>query len=385
MDNRNKVLINYNIILVLLLLFLSSCVAIYFAQQTHQYTTNFVVRQILWYIVGVPIIIGVMQPDEEQWRNITWIFYGVCIFLLILLIVAPASIAPVRNGAKCWFVLPAIGSIQPSEFMKVGLILTLSKLIYDHNAKHLHKTLKTDILLIGKLSIATFIPIALIMKQPDLGTALVMMFLYFVMLLVSGISWKLLVPVITATAGIGTLVIYLVLADPLLLQKYLHVSTYQFDRINSWLRPQEYAKTLAYNYLQTVRAIGSGMMSGHFHSGSKVYIPEKQSDFIFSAIGENFGFIGSSFVICLFMSLVFNIILVGLKTKDAYSSYICAGIIGVIVFHVFENVGMDIGILPITGIPLPFISYGGSSLLSNMFAIGLVLNISSRNRSFFFD
>jgi rod shape determining protein RodA len=240
-------------------------------------------------------------------------------------------------------------------------------------------------LLIGKLSIATFIPIVLIMKQPDLGTALVIIFLYFVMMLVSGISWKLLIPVIFATAGIGTLVIYLVLADPLLLQKYLHVSTYQFDRINSWLRPQDYAKTLAYNYLQTVKAIGSGMMSGHFQSGSKVYIPEKQSDFIFSAIGENFGFVGSSIVICLFMTLIFNIILVGLKTKDAYSSYICAGIIGVIVFHVFENVGMDIGLLPITGIPLPFISYGGSSLLSNMFAIGLVLNISSRNRSYFFD
>ena len=184
--------LDFGLVLILMLLFISSCVAIYSAQTTGQYNENFLLKQIIWYIAGSGIIAAVVILDSEQWMKITWYVYGIGIALLAFLIVAPESIAPYINGAKSWYKVPGLGSLQPSEFVKVFLILALSRVIVEHHQKHLIKTIQTDLWLLMKLGIVTLVPLLFVMQQPDLGTSLVFIAILLGMIFVSGISWKIL-------------------------------------------------------------------------------------------------------------------------------------------------------------------------------------------------
>jgi rod shape determining protein RodA len=167
---------------------------------------------------------------------------------------------------------------------------------------------------------------------------------------------------------------------PEFLAKYLGVKQYQFGRIYAWLNPEGYKSAEGYHLLNSLKAIGSGQIFGKGVGHGQVYIPENHTDFIFSVIGEQFGFIGTSIVISLFFLLIYHIIKVSIETTEPFNSYLCTGVISLFVFHVFQNVGMTIGLLPITGIPLPFISYGGSSLIGSMMAIGLIFSIRWHHR-----
>ena len=377
---------NWTLTLLLFLFFLISCIAIYSAQSTGQYVgRNFMVNQIFWYGVGAVIIAVTIFFDSFQYKKLAWILYGFGLLLLIGVYVAPESIAPIRNGAKSWFLIGGLGQIQPSEFVKVFLILALSRVITSHHEKNPIKTLKTDFILLLKLGITTAAPVGLIMLQPDLGTALVILSILTGIILVSGISWKIIVPIYGAAAALGTGIIYLVVKMPEFLEKYLHVQTYQFNRIYSWLDPYTYASGSSYHLVKSLSAIGSGLISGKGFRNGEVYVPEAHTDFIFSVIGEEYGFIGGSIVISLYFLLIYHLIKTALDTNDPFNSYVCTGIISMIAFHVFQNIGMTIQVLPITGIPLPFISYGGSSLMGNMFAMGLVYSIHFHHRNYMFS
>lgn len=377
---------NWTLTLLLFLFFLISCIAIYSAQSTGQYVgRNFMVNQIFWYGVGAVIIAVTIFFDSFQYKKLAWILYGFGLLLLIGVYIAPESIAPIRNGAKSWFLIGGLGQIQPSEFVKVFLILALSRVITSHHEKNPIKTLKTDFILLLKLGITTAAPVGLIMLQPDLGTALVILSILTGIILVSGISWKIIVPIYGAAAALGTGIIYLVVKMPELLEKYLHVPTYQFNRIYSWLDPYTYASGSSYHLVKSLSAIGSGLISGKGFRNGEVYVPEAHTDFIFSVIGEEYGFIGGSIVISLYFLLIYHLIKTALDTNDPFNSYVCTGIISMIAFHVFQNIGMTIQVLPITGIPLPFISYGGSSLMGNMFAMGLVYSIHFHHRNYMFS
>ncbi|MEH6917437.1 FtsW/RodA/SpoVE family cell cycle protein, partial [Priestia megaterium] len=354
---RKKTVLNYNIIFLLIVLCCISCLAIYSAQKTGQYKENFVLQQLIWYGVGTGIIILVMRIDTEQLYRLTWFLYGLNLFILIALVVSPEAIAPTRNGAKSWFVLPGLGSIQPSEFMKMTLIFTLSRINVVHNEKFRVRTIESDIKLLLKLTVFTIIPIGLIMLQPDMGTSLVLIAIFLGLVFISGISWKILTAVFGTVGAIFGTAFYMVLYHAEILKDYFGVQPHQFNRIYSWINPEEYASSLSYNYMRTITAIGSGTVSGKGFGQGVVYVPEKHSDFIFGAIGEDYGFIGSSIVISVFMLLIYSIVSIVLRSKDDFSKYICTGVIAYIVFHTFQNIGMDIGLLPITGIPLPFISY----------------------------
>ena len=376
--------LDFGLVLILMMLFLSSCIAIYSAQTTGQYNENFLVKQIVWYLAGSGIIAAVIILDSEQWMKITWYFYGIGIALLAFLIVAPESIAPYINGAKSWYKVPGFGSLQPSEFVKVFLILALSRVTVEHHQKHLIKTIQTDLWLLIKLGIVTFVPLLFVMQQPDLGTSLVLIAILLGMIFVSGISWK----ILTAIFGSGLIFIgtifYFILWQPDILEKYLGVKQYQFARIYSWIDPYNYQDSSGYQLTRSLLAIGSGETSGKGFGTREVYLPESHSDFIFSVIGEEFGFIGASILVSLFFMLIYHITKVGMETKNSFYTYICVGVISMITFHVFENIGMTIGLLPITGIPLPFISYGGSSLLGNMFAMGLIFSIRYHQKRYMF-
>ena len=377
---------DWTLTLLLFLFFLVSCAAIYSAQASGQYgEKNFLIMQVFWYVIGAAIISVSIFIDSYQYKRLSWYLYGFGLILLIAVYVAPESIAPIRNGAKSWFVIRGIGQIQPSEFVKIFLILALSRLITNHQEKNLEKTLKTDFLLLLKLGLTTAVPLGLIMLQPDLGTGLVILSILTGLILISGISWKIIIPIYGLGASLGGLIFYLVLIKPEFLEKYLHVQTYQFNRIYAWLDPENHETDSSFHLMRSIRAIGSGLITGKGLGHREVYIPEAHTDFIFSVIGEEYGFVGGSIVVGLFFLLIYHLIKTSLETNDPFNTYVCTGIISVITFHVFQNIGMTIQVLPITGIPLPFISYGGSSLMGNMFAMGLVYSIRYHHKTYMFS
>src|SRR3954454_20291565 len=234
--------IDWALTLILFLFFLVSCVSIYSGQASGQYgETNFLLQQIFWYMVGAVIIGVVMYFDSDQLKKLTWFLYGFGILLLLILAVAPeTALTPKINGAQSWFQLP-IGSIQPSEFMKVFLILALSRTVQDHNEKVLNKTIKTDYRLMFKIGLVTGLPIGLVMVQPDLGTSLVMLAIMTGVIFVSGISWKIILAIYGLGVTLASVILYFVIWAPQILEKYLHVKSYQFDRIYAWLDPQNNA------------------------------------------------------------------------------------------------------------------------------------------------
>ncbi|TYS73341.1 rod shape-determining protein RodA [Rossellomorea aquimaris] len=378
--------IDWGLIFLLFLFFIVSVIAISSAQTTGQYAGyNFVFLQARWYIVGFIIIGFALLFDPDQYRRLAWYAYGFGLFLLTILIVAPSNIAPVRNGAKSWFELPGLGSIQPSEFMKTFLILALARVISSHHENNPKKTLKTDFILLGKIGVVALIPLGLIMQQPDLGTSLVIIAIVSGLILVSGVTWKLIVPIFSAAAALGGTILALVVYAPQVLEKYLGVQPYQFGRIYSWLDPYNYQKQEGYHLVNSLKAIGSGQVFGKGYQDKQVYIPENHTDFIFSVIGEEFGFIGASIVISLFFLLIYHLTKTALDIKEPFSAYVCAGVISMITFHVFQNIGMTIQLLPITGIPLPFVSYGGSALMGNMLALGLVFSMRFYHKNYMFS
>ncbi|MEK5036859.1 FtsW/RodA/SpoVE family cell cycle protein [Sporosarcina sp. FSL K6-3457] len=379
---------DWTLAFILLLFCLVSLFAIASAQTSGQYNFNFVPLQIRWYVVGAAIIAMAMYLEPEQYKKMSWLLYGLGVALLVFLYFAPGGkdqIAEMRLGAKRWLHLPVIGTIQPSEFIKTFFILGMARAVSAHHEKFTDKTLKTDFFLLGKIMMVLFLPLFFIIQQPDLGTSLVFIAITAAIVIVAGISWRILFPLFSGTAAIGGGLLWMALYAQDFLEDKLGFSRYQFKRVYSWLDPYSYPSDEGYNLLTSMTAIGSGGLTGKGFQGREVYIPENHTDFIFSVIGEEYGFIGACLVITLFFILIYHLTKVSLELKDPFSVYVCTGIIAMITFHVFENIGMTIQLLPITGIPLPFISYGGSSLMSNMLAIGLVFSMKFHHRTYLFE
>lgn len=373
MNSQNKISarIDYGIVLSLMLLCVISMISIYSAQLTNeQYNANFVMKQAVWFVVSGFAIFVIMQLDYERLTKWAYYFYGAGLLMLVFVLFFGKEV----NGAKSWIIIPFLGSLQPSEVVKVILIIVLAKVIWDHNRKYKLHTVKLDFLLLVKIGIITIIPIGLIMLQPDLGTGLVFIAIMSGMILVSGITWKLIVPIYGSIIAVGGTLLYLVLYHESWLVK-LGFKSYQFERIHTWINPESDPQGGGYQVLRAMTAIGSGQIGGNGAGYNAIAIPENHNDFIFTVIGGDFGFVGASILLAIYFLLIYQIIRVALDIGIPFYSYICTGVVMMIMFHVFENVGMNIGLLPITGIPLPFISYGGSALLGNMMAIGLVLGI----------
>ena len=381
--------IDYTILFLIFLLLCVSSLAIYSAQSNlpvHLREINFAARQIIWYIIGAVAVFFTMILDFDRFRQLSWYLYGFGLTLLLALYLAPETIAPIKNGAKGWFEIKYIGSVQPSEFMKIFLIITLSTVIAHHNEKYVQRTIRDDLLLLGKLVAVILPPIALVIVQPDLGMTMVYMAIFGSMLLVSGIRWRLLFGLLLTGVFFIFLLVQIYLRFPnFFINVILGGNEYQLNRFKGWLNPYENAGGVGYQLVKSMTAIGSGQLDGKGFHESTVYFPEAHTDFIFAVIGEEYGFIGTSVVVSIFFMLIYRIIHTSLESNDPFGSYLCAGVIGMLSFLVFQNIGMTIGLLPITGLPLPFISYGGSALLTNMIAIGMVLNVASRTRKYMFD
>lgn len=386
-NNENTSRIDYGIILSVLLLAIIGLVSLYSTTVLIQgQPARMTIMQGIWYFIGAAAAIGLMMFDSEQlWKMTNYLYWFGVLALFLTSLFYDRQLAVV-TGAKSWVRIPVLNfTFQTSEFVKIPYILILAKTTTLHNAQYINRTVKTDFQLIGKLFAWSILPIFLIRQENDLGTALVYLAILGGVILLSGIQWKIILPtiIIVSTIAIGT--ILLVVYNREFLKEAFGFQEYQFLRIDTWLDPYHDTTSSSYQVTQAFKAIGSGGVFGKGLGISDVYVPVRESDMIVATIGENFGFAGGSFLIFTYFVLIYNMIKIVYDTKNEFYAYIATGVIMMIVFHVLENVGMNIGLLPVTGIPLPFVSQGGSALLGNMMGIGLIMSMRYHHRSYMFS
>ncbi|MGO2300352.1 FtsW/RodA/SpoVE family cell cycle protein [Paucilactobacillus nenjiangensis] len=380
--------IDYGIIFCVLVLALIGIASIYVAANYDKTSTSvmhYVVMQLAWYVIGSIAIVIIMQFDSEQLWKIAPFIFGIGMFLMYAILIFYSRSYFASTGAKSWF---AIGSItfQPSEVMKPAYILMMGRVITVHNNTHPTHTIRSDFELIGKM-VLWLLPIVISLHlQNDFGTTLVFAAIFAGMLLVSGISWKIIIPGVISVATIGITALSLVATTfGRTILEHVGFQAYQFSRVDTWLHPSQDTSNNGYQLWQSIKAVGSGQIMGTGFNTSKVYVPVRESDMIFSVIGENFGFIGGILLILLYLLLIYQMIRVTFDTKNEFYAYIATGVVMMILFHVFENIGMSIGLLPLTGIPLPFISAGGSSLIGNLIGVGMIMSMRFHDHSYMFS
>lgn len=326
-------------------------------------------KQIIWSIVSIPILIVVIFVDYNLIAKVSPIFYGIFLVLLIAVL-----FTPVVNGAHSWFKISETLAFQPSEFAKIFVIIFFAKTMVKmqkKGRKEINKIWKLAILLL-----IVGVPTALVLIQPDIGTATAFIIATVAMLFVAGIDKKYIIACI----------LLIVISVPILYMFAL--PEHAKARIDVYLNPDIDPRGKGYNIIQSKLAIGAGQLFGMgILKGNQTqlgYLYPKTTDFIFSVIGEEMGFVVSSAIIVIYVFLINKSVYVAKTAKDDLGSYIAMGITGVFFFHMIENIGMTMGLLPITGVPLPFVSYGGSSLVTNFICIGLLLNISGRRQKTIF-
>lgn len=373
MKNVSKYKVEKGILLPLLLMAIISITTIYSAQSLLSNVGNLALRQCIWFGVGFAIAYGLMIIGNKfLYRNI-WIFYAIGIVLLLLLL----FFAPTINNAKCWFQIPGIGNFQPSEFMKVILIITLAITLHDFNEKYTSPSVKEEFMLLIKVGIIVGIPSILTFLQPDTGIVLIYLLITIVMLFVSGIRARWFLILFGGLAlAIGTVVLVYFISQDLFIKIFGTSFFLRVDRLLDW------SNQSGYQLENALMAIGSGGLFGHGFNNTPVYFPEPQTDFIFAVFASNYGLIGTLSLIALLIYFDTKLISLAIKSNNNINKYVIAGIIGMLIYQQIQNIGMTLGLLPITGITLPFISYGGSSLLSYMIMAGIIFNISNESLRF---
>lgn len=366
MRKRELKNVEWSLLIVALILCVIGLVALFSATQEAEHDEFN--KQCIWFVVSLVIMLGVMLVDYELIVKASPIFYGLFILLLIAVLFTPEV-----NGATSWFDI-GFFSFQPGEFAKVFVILFLTFAILkvqQRDKKDINKPTRLLILLA-----ALGVPVLLIVKQPDYGTAAAFIVAAGLMLITAGIDKKYII--ITS--------ILVIIAVPILYHFIL--PDHAKKRIDIFLNPESDPRGSGYNIIQSKLAIGAGGLTGMgVLKGNQTqlgFLYPKTTDFIFAVIGEEMGFIIAGFVIILYVFLVTKCLYIAKTAKDETGTLIATGITGIFLFHMVENIGMVMGLLPITGVPLPFISYGGSSLITNFICIGLLLNISSKRQKTIF-
>lgn len=323
-------------------------------------------KQALFAGVGLFAMFFAASVDYRMLKNYTGLFYAITAILLV----AVLFLGKLTRGTTGWFNL-GFFSLQPAEFAKIIIIIMLGKCLSEMG----NYSLITKKILISGLYVA--LPVGLILLQPDLGSALVIVFIWFCLLCMFGIRFKQLL--FFSLIGI----VACVASWNFLLQDY------QKGRIMTFINPQSDPLGKGYNVIQSTVAIGSGNLwgkgLGHGSQSQLNFLPEKHTDFIFAVIAEEMGFIGGAMVLVLFAIIFYRLSVIADEAQDNFGKLITLGTIFLLLFHVIINIGMNMGIMPVTGIPLPFISYGGSSLIAFMTMIGIVQSVYVNGRRYRFE
>ncbi len=361
--NLKKLISSADRTLVILPVLLSLFGIVMIASATKSYDggLKFIIVQSGAFVIGLTLMLTLLSFDYERFKEKPALWYFLCICLLIFVLLFGTEEA----GTKGWIRFAGIG-IQPSEFVKIGFAVTF--------ARHLESTgdaINRPLPFLGLLVHAGVL-IGLVLLQPDYGTAMVYIFMFICMIFVAGIKYRVLLSFAGAFAVFCPIAWFFILKP------------YQQDRIISFINPENDPAGAGYQVMQSKVAIGSGEFSGNgLFSGTQTQLgllPAKHTDFIFGVIGEELGFIGSFAVIAILIAIVIKCYITGMNARTEYGKYLCIGIGSMLLFQIFENVGMCIGVMPVTGIPLPFLSYGGSSMVTSLAAIGFVLSVSARQK-----
>lgn len=362
---------NFKLIIFVVLLSMIGYLAIGSAQETYQ------VRQMYGMIMGGVFMLILSFIDYSHYLNLYWFFYIVNIILLASVLAFGRDV----NGATRWIVIAGI-QFQPSELAKILLILFFSQYIM----KYKDKINSAKVLLLAVFLLA--IPLGLVYLEPDLSTTIMICLTFCVMLFVGGLSYKFIGAVFAVCVPV-LVGFFSVILSPDGINMIPEDFRYQIGRILAWLEPEKYADTTAYQQLNSITAIGSGQLYGKGLNNNVVasvkngnFISEPQTDFIFAVIGEELGFIGGFSVVLLLFLIVWECLRIAKNAKDTAGTLIASGIAGLIGLQSFLNIAVATGLAPNTGIPLPFVSYGLTSLVSLYGAIGIVLNIGLQQKKY---
>lgn len=329
------------------------------AEFKYQDAFKYVKQQGLFFIIGIFVMLFASKINLDFLKKKANLILGVC-FLLLVLVLIP-GIGSIRNGSRSWFGIGGLG-IQPSEFAKLGLIIFTAKYLAN-NQKNMNDVKKGAIPIF--LVIGVFF--LLIMLEPDFGTAMVMALTLIALIFISGLPFSFFIKL--GILGLGGIVA-LIIAAP-----------YRMARIVSFLNPWSDPLGSGYQIIQSLYAIGPGGLLGQGFLNSRqkhFYLPEPQTDFIFSIISEEFGFLGVLIVCSFFFFIFYRMLRIALRSSDLFCKYLAFGLAFGILIQAVLNLAVVVGLIPVTGVTLPFFSYGGSSLLMSMISVGLVLNISRR-------
>lgn len=356
----------WGILICTIILLAIGLVALFSATQNSDYEEF--KKQIMWIGISIPVIVVVIFVDYEILAKISPVIYGLSLISLIAVLFTE----PI-NGATSWFNIGPF-SFQPAEFAKIAVVLFIANVIVKLQQKgrdEINRFWKLGIILA-----TVAVPTLLIIKQPDYGTALAFLVALIFMLYVAGINKKYIITAVLLVVILVPLAYFFILPD--------HAKA----RIDVYLNPNLDPRGDGYNIIQSKLAIGAGQIFGMgLFKGNQTqlgYLYPKTTDFIFAVISEEMGFVVAGAIIVLYVILITKSIQVAKTAKDDLGSYIATGIVGIFFFHMLENIGMTMGLLPITGIPLPFVSYGGSSMLTNLTLIAILLNISTRRKKAMF-
>lgn len=331
---------------------------------------DFLLRHLMNFAIGLVLAVGAAVIPHRWVRILTPFVYVGSVLGLILVLVP--GVGEVVNGSRSWIHLPGL-SIQPSEFAKLAVIVGMALLIAEKSETN-HREEARTIDLAQSLVVAA-IPVALVVLQPDLGTVMVLGALVFGIIAVSGVSKRWLIGLVLVAATTAVLAIQ------------LHVlKEYQLARFAAFADPSQDPRGIGYNVNQARIAIGNGGVFGQglFHGSQtqNAFVPEQHTDFVFTVAGEELGLIGAGGIIVLFAIVLWRGLRIAVNARDAFGRLVATGVVCWFGFQAFENIGMTLGIMPVTGVPLPFVSYGGSSMFSGLLAVGLLQNIHLRSNSF---
>lgn len=359
------------LLIPMILFAIISIITIYSAQTLLPNTMqDLALKQFLWYLVGFAIAYGILVIGNDFMQKNSWILYGLGNLSLVGLFFFGKEI----NEAKCWYSIPGIGTIQPSEFMKIILILLIAKLIQEFHKKYTSPTVFEEFIFLLKIALIVAIPSILTFLQPDTGVVLIYLLITICMLFISGIRYRWFIILFTILGlAIGSVLIIYFCSQELFIRIFGTSFFLRVDRLLDW------SSGSGFQLQYGMTAIGSGGLLGHGFHHTPIYFPEPQTDFIFAVFASNFGFIGSFLLLALIIFFDIRLIITAMKANNKIDKYIIGGIVGMLIYQQFQNIGMTYGIMPITGITLPYISYGGSSLLSYMIMTGIIFHISNEN------
>ncbi len=364
---QKKIKIDKTLLFCMLIFTIVSLISIYSASMYLSKTLgNLVLKQALWYLVGFFLIFLVFKFKLSFFIKIAPYIYLLNNILLLGLL----FFAPEINGSKCWYVINGFGSFQPSEFMKISLILMEVYTVEKFKRKHTEMNAKNELKLILLIGIIFLIPTILTFLEPDTGAVIIYFIITIFILFISGIRFRWFLGV-----GLFAVIILSIFFGIYFFKQETFIKVfgsdffYRIDRVINWQNGS------GMQLENSLAAIGSSGFLGHGFNNTPLYFPEAGTDFIFTVFASNFGLVGSVLLILFILFFDLHLIKIGMDTKNKTHKYIIAGIIAILIYQQVQNISMTIGLLPITGITLPFISYGGSSLLAYMVLIGFCMYI----------